>query len=322
MEKLIKNIVIASSSSINKNKYFYSLLKLKNAAYEKSYYDYNPLLIYKLVYNETIFIFNINIISITYISSKIEYDGLIEIYDTFDSFEFIENFEESFHKEFGDKNFPTIRINLSEEMKNESIYPILYIGNETINEIKWKEIFIKLIEEFKKDEMDEFPYNLLNSNNSHNIDNFNGNNSYIQNTNENKKGNLKPWLIFISLIFFSLLDIYVISFISEYNNIKYIYDGVFINIKLLVVIFYFYISYIGICIIRKNKKKNAKTIKYKNYLKLSFVIGILILLFEIYNFIKNSCIVNKKRNYNILQIIFDFILIILFLILIYMKYMH
>ena len=318
MEKEIKNILIVSSQSINKNKYFYSLLKLKNVIYEKSFYDYNPLLVYKLIYNNILYVFNINLISISQITPKIEYEGIIELYDSFDSFEFIENFEESFHKEYGLKNFPTVRINLSREIKNESIYPIMCIENEIITDIKWNEILEKLIHEFKKEEMDQYPYNQIitykNDNVNHNS------NEYFQNNIENKKISYKSLIIFIFMFISAFSNLYVLLFVSEYNNIKHIYDGVFANMKTLILIIYFYTSFVGLKItLKKRKNKKDEIYQFKKNLRISLIGEIIIILMEIYYLRKYSYIINRNKSYVIYQICFDIILIIFCFVLICFK---
>ena len=315
MEKEIKNILIICSQNINKDKYYFSLLKLKNLIYEKSFYDENSILAYKFIYDNTIYHLNISIISILHISSKIEFDAKIEIYDSFDTLEFIDNFQECFHKEFGQKNFPSVRINLNKEIKNESIYPILNIENEKINEIKWEEIFKKLIDEIKKEEKDEFPYNHLLYNKNKNINNYDKNDKI-----EIRKNNCNYWIIFTLIIIFGLLDFYVLIFISEYNNIKYNYDGIYANIKSYALIIFFYTIYLGITNLNiKNHKKKEKN-KFKKFVLISFIIGISLLFFEIFSIVKYSYINNRNKNYLKYQVIFDIILILLFLILFSFKF--
>ena len=306
MEKEFKNILIVSSPYISKDKYYFPLLKLKNLLYEKSFYDENPILTYNFIYDKTIYHFNISIISILHITSKIEYDALIGIYDSLDSLEFIDNFQEYFYKELGQKNFPSIRINLNNDIKNESIYPILNIENETINEIKWKEIFEKLIDEIKKEENDEFPYNQLLYNKNKDSNNCKYNEKY------------KYWIIYILIIILGLLDFYILLFISEFNNIKYNYDGIFTNIKSFDLIIFIYSSYLGIKNFNlKNHKKEGN--KFKNFILISFFTGIVLLIIEIFSFVKYSYIINRNNNYLKFQIFLDSIIIILFLILFFLN---
>ena len=214
-------------TSISKNVYLDAILNVKNCFSLKSRFLYESYFIFDFD-NKKINLFISNNLNI---NDNINYDGLIFLFDSFDSFEYCLNFNEKFHLIFGNKNFPSIFVNLEKNDNNNFINNNLKFNIFHFNEFNVKnfyDILNELFKEIEKDENDFEPYNK----------------SYYK-INEEKE-NKKIFFLFLFFICFNFIfifiDIFNNIFIQEFINQKYNKNYDYLNIK-------FYLNFIEIFLI-------------------------------------------------------------------------
>ena len=268
-------------TSISKNVYLNAILNVKNCFSLKSRFLYESYFIFDFD-NKKINLFISNNLNI---NDNINYDGLIFLFDSFDSFEYCLNFNEKFHLIFGNKNFPSIFVNLENNnnnfnnFNNNNLKFNIFHFNE-FNIKNFYEILNELFKEIEKDENDFEPYNK----------------SYYK-INEEKE-NKKIFFLFLFFICFNLIfifiDIYKIIFIQEFINQKYNKNYDYLNIK-------FYLNVIEIFLICLYFKF---LLSKKNFIKNKIKICLYLILIKIFNIIfvqyykiKNKNIKNINKEY-------------------------
>lgn len=306
MEKKIKNILVISLTK--KEKYYFSLIKIKDILFEKSFVGFTPLIKYEFSFKNILFKFNLNILSIASISPKIQYDGIIKIYDSENSLDFLEKCEEKFRIIFGDKVFPTLLINIDTCILNKSNFPKINLKNKELTELKWIYVFKTLANEFIKEEEDQFPYSQINSKNH--IINSNDFSLKIITFNNQQNNLLFLYFIFLLLIILNILNLYLLYFTSEFINIVYKHDGIVNSIKTFHLLLFFNFTFFGIIVINSNKKNIFD--KYYFCFRFSLFLRIIEILGEIIKFVKEKNFYNRKKGYLISHIIFNIIYFLLY----------
>lgn len=229
-----KNILIVASQEIQKNIYYTSLLNLPESTMIKCMNDSDSILLYKLVLNNKKYKLHIYTCNNTNINKKINYDGLIYLYTSKDSFEFLKEFDEQFHFIYGNKNFPTIYVNVASSESNTKIkFPIISI--DSLDEGQWIKIFLSLFKEIKKDKDDLPPYNTKYYTPSK-----------MNTLLEKHKcfftfGN---YIIFLFMVIFSIIDLSVVLFMPDYVNEITKVNKMFLSLRINAEVLNFFIGVI------------------------------------------------------------------------------
>ena len=294
-----KNILIVASQDIQKNFYYTSLLNLPESTMIKSMNDSDSILLYQLVLNNKRYKLHIYICNNTNINKKINYDGLIYLYSSKDSFEFLKEFDEQFHFIYGNKNFPTIYVNVAaSETKTKSKFPILSF--DSLDEGKWIKIFLSLFKEIKKDKEDLPPYNSKYYTPSK------------MNTLLEKHKcffNIGNYMIFLFIILFSLIDLSIVLFLPDYVNEITKVNKMFLSLRINTEILNFFIGVI--CFKYFYEKFYQKIPKMQ-------IIGIIIstigLLLQIIISFKIKMYLNANENYFSIQF-FQYLTLICYIII-------
>ena len=294
-----KNILIVTSPYISKSLYYFPLLDFPNTIMEKSRIEYKSNFYYQCNINEKKYLFIFYFVNNTNINNNIEYDGIIEIFNSFDSFDFLREFNNKFHSLFGNKFYPKIYVQLNEQNFDlKENFPILIKNNLFQND--WDDILKNLVLEIKKNKNDEFPYNqmIYNNNESKNIE------------NEIKgKKNLFLNFFYCLILFFSLYDLFIYFTQNDFLNCDVKVNELFLYIRMIRIIGNIIIPFL---ILYNRRKKKLKKI---NFCVICIFINIISWIFEELIILTGNFQENANKNFYSFQL--THFLSIIFLVFIF-----
>ena len=264
-------------SSISKYVYLDTILSIQNCFSIKTQYKQESFFLFDFLFENVNKKINLFISNNLNINDNINYNGLIFLFDSFESFEFCLEFNEKFHAIFGNKNFPSIFVNVLEKNNNNNNnnynnnkFNIFHFNEFNIK--NFNEILNELFKEIEKDENDFEPFNK----------------PYYKIKEE--KNNKKIFFLFLFLICFNLIlnffDFYKIIFIQEFINQKYNKNYDYLNIK-------FYLNVIEIFLICFYFKF---LLSKKNFIKNKIKICLYLILIKIFNIIFVQYYKIKKKD--------------------------
>ena len=297
-----KNILVVSSQYISKSQYFFPLLDFPDTIMEKNRTEFKSNFIYKFNKNENkSYLFIFYFVNNTNVNSKVEYDGIIEIFDSYDSLDFLREFDEKFYTIYGNKYYPKVYVNLNEQNFNlQENFPI--ISKNILLQNDWDEILKTLLIEIKKNKNDEFPYNQMVKSNI----------KLIDNRNENNEKKLYYLLIIYFLIMgISIYDLIIFFLQNDFLNSDRKINELFLYFRVIRVVGNFLIPLVLI----NNNRKKKKLIKLnKTFHNICLFINIICFLFEELSIIIFSYNNNSNKKFYSFQITHLVSIILLFII--------
>ena len=297
-----KNILVVSSQYISKSQYFFPLLDFPNTIMEKDRTEFKSNFIYKFNKNENkSYLFIFYFVNNTNINSKIEYDGIVEIFDSYDSLDFLREFDEKFYTIYGNKYYPKVYVNLNEQNFNlQENFPIL--SKSILLQNDWDEILKSLLVEFKKNKNDEFPYNQMVKSDI----------KLIDDKKKNKEENFCfPIILYLLIMGISLFDLIIFFLQNDFLNCDIKINELFLYFRLIRVIGNFLIP----LIIINNCKRKKKFIKSINiFHRICILINLISFLFEELSIIFFSYKKNSNKNFYSFQITHLISIILIFIV--------
>ena len=297
-----KNILVVCSQYISKSQYFFPLLDFPNTIMEKDRTEFKSNFIYKFNKNENkSYLFIFYFVNNTNINSKIEYDGIVEIFDSYDSLDFLRQFDEKFFTIFGNKYYPKVYVNLNEQNFNlQENFPIL--SKSILLQNDWDEILKSLLVEFKKNKNDEFPYNQMVKSDI----------KLIDDKKKNKEENFCfPIILYLLIMGISLFDLIIFFLQNDFLNCDIKINELFLYFRLIRVIGNFLIP----LIIINNCKRKKKFIKSINiFHRICILINLMSFLFEELSIIFFSYKKNSNKNFYSFQITHLISIILIFIV--------
>jgi hypothetical protein len=297
-----KNILVVCSQYISKSQYFFPLLDFPNTIMEKDRTEFKSNFIYKFNKNENkSYLFIFYFVNNTNINSKIEYDGIVEIFDSYDSLDFLRQFDEKFFTIFGNKYYPKVYVNLNEQNFNlQENFPIL--SKSILLQNDWDEILKSLLVEFKKNKNDEFPYNQMVKSDI----------KLIDDKKKNKEENFCfPIILYLLIMGISLFDLIIFFLQNDFLNCDIKINELFLYFRLIRVIGNFLIP----LIIINNCKRKKKFIKSINiFHRICILINLISFLFEELSIIFFSYKKNSNKNFYSFQITHLISIILIFIV--------
>ena len=297
-----KNILVVCSQYISKSQYFFPLLDFPNTIMEKDRTEFKSNFIYKFNKNENkSYLFIFYFVNNTNINSKIEYDGIIEIFDSYDSLDFLRQFDEKFFTIFGNKYYPKVYVNLNEQNFNlQENFPIL--SKSILLQNDWDEILKSLLVEIKKNKNDEFPYNQMVKSDI----------KLIDDKKKNKEENFCfPIILYLLIMGISLFDLIIFFLQNDFLNCDIKINELFLYFRLIRVIGNFLIP----LIIINNCKRKKKFIKSINiFHRICILINLISFLFEELSIIFFSYKKNSNKNFYSFQITHLISIILIFIV--------
>ena len=297
-----KNILVVSSQYISKSQYFFPLLDFPDTIMEKNRTEFKSNFIYKFKKNENkSYLFIFYFVNNTNINSKIEYDGIVGIFDSYDSFDFLREFDEKFFTIFGNKYYPKVYVNLNEQNFNlQENFPI--ISKSILLQNDWDEVLKSLLLEIKKNKNDEFPYNQMVKSDI----------QLINYKNESKEETFYfPLFLYILIMGISLYDLIIYLFQNDFLNCDIKINELFLYFRLIRVIGNFFIP---LLIINNCKRKNKLKKYLNNFHMICLIINIICFLFELLSIIIFSYKKNSNGNFYSFQITHLISIILIFII--------
>ena len=297
-----KNILVVSSQYISKSQYFFPLLDFPDTIMEKNRTEFKSNFIYKFNKNENkSYLFIFYFVNNTNVNSKIEYDGIIEIFDSYDSLDFLREFDEKFYTIYGNKYYPKVYVNLNEQNFNlQENFPIL--SKSILLQNDWDEILKSLLVEFKKNKNDEFPYNQMVKSDI----------KLIDDKKKNKEENFCfPIILYLLIMGISLFDLIIFFLQNDFLNCDIKINELFLYFRLIRVIGNFLIP----LIIINNCKRKKKFIKSINiFHRICILINLISFLFEELSIIFFSYKKNSNKNFYSFQITHLISIILIFIV--------
>ncbi len=297
-----KNILVVCSQYISKSQYFFPLLDFPNTIMEKDRTEFKSNFIYKFNKNENkSYLFIFYFVNNTNINSKIEYDGIVEIFDSYDSLDFLRQFDEKFFTIFGNKYYPKVYVNLNEQNFNlQENFPIL--SKSILLQNDWDEILKSLLVEIKKNKNDEFPYNQMVKSDI----------KLIDDKKKNKEENFCfPIILYLLIMGISLFDLIIFFLQNDFLNCDIKINELFLYFRLIRVIGNFLIP----LIIINNCKRKKKFIKSINiFHRICILINLISFLFEELSIIFFSYKKNSNKNFYSFQITHLISIILIFIV--------
>ena len=297
-----KNILVVCSQYISKSQYFFPLLDFPDTIMEKNRTEFKSNFIYKFNKNENkSYLFIFYFVNNTNVNSKIEYDGIIEIFDSYDSLDFLREFDEKFYTIYGNKYYPKVYVNLNEQNFNlQENFPI--ISKNILLQNDWDEILKSLLVEFKKNKNDEFPYNQMVKSDI----------KLIDDKKKNKEENFCfPIILYLLIMGISLFDLIIFFLQNDFLNCDIKINELFLYFRLIRVIGNFLIP----LIIINNCKRKKKFIKSINiFHRICILINLISFLFEELSIIFFSYKKNSNKNFYSFQITHLISIILIFIV--------
>lgn len=238
-----------------------------------------------------------------------------------DSLLFLKEYIHHFHQVAGNKLFPAVFVqydnsNLNEikEIKQHLLnkltlnnsFPIIKV--DSFDESSWVKIFNAIIEEIKKENNDAFPYHLV----------YKEEMTMNKCLKHKKLWNIINYIIYFSILAFSILDLALIFSMPDYMNGESKVDGVYFGIRFTANVVNIIIS---LLLIKYHWFEINKMSISSKMEVIAIIINVLSLIAEIILHLRIKHLVNSNKDYYAIQIYQGFVILFYFISYIIMKFL-
>lgn len=221
-----KHILLVHSPSIPNDSFYSSLLSLPSVYVVKSSFSSESIIQLPYEFNNTKYILNISKQNLLITHSNVAYDAIIYIYNSNETFYFINEYDDKFHSLYGNKNWPTVYVDLQQQYQHylkqsKLLFPSITFVSQITHE-GWFRIFNEVFQEIKKEKNDHAPYNtpFIKSKPFEVI---------LQSQGLFKMIN---YLICLLIALLSLIDLGILKYSKDYMSIPFKVNELVLNIKL------------------------------------------------------------------------------------------
>lgn len=221
-----KHILLVHSPHIPNDSFYSALLSLPSVFIVKSSSSSESIIQLPYEFNNKKYILNISKQNLLITNSNVSYDAIIYIYNSNETFYFINEYDDKFHSLYGNKNWPTVYVDLQQQYQHYLKQSKLLFPNVTfvsqITHEGWFRIFNEIFHEIKKEKNDITPYNspFIKSKPFEVI---------LQSQGLFKMIN---YLICLIISLLSFIDLITIKYTKDYMNIPFKKNELLLNIKL------------------------------------------------------------------------------------------
>lgn len=233
----------------------------------------------------------------------------------------MKEFIHHFHKTAGNKLYPTVfvqydnqrlvankefKLNILEKLTLNNSFPIVTLNSFDTD--SWGKIFNAIIEEIKKENNDAFPYHLV----------YKEEMKMNQCLKQKCLWNIINYVLYISILIFSILDSVLIFTMPDYLNVESKVDGLYFGIRFSNNVINMIVS---VLLIKYNWLEEKKVSFIRKMELIAIIINTLLLLIKIIFHLRIRNLLNHNSSYYAIQLYQIFIILFYFVSYIILRYL-